>query len=502
MSKEDLMMPAEGQYRPTVEIKADSVNRTARRFTNADQQWFGRVTGDNNPLHLDFSWAAKTFPGKLVVHGVHAMLWGMDRHLSTHRGMPVRALQAVFLKPILVGDDVDTWSSADGAVLRLLVRDQPALEVRFRPEGAAVPVLPALTVSHGPDQVARERRAAELPGTSGAILPSPCVEELPHVFPTVATAIGAAPMAGLAALSTLIGMECPGLHSMLSEFEVSLVDPATPGPLIYQVSRYFSSFSRVEMEISGFGLAGSVAAFAGAPSPPPCRYEQVRKLVSPGDFTGQRPLVIGASSGLGAATARLLAAGGAQPVLTWCHSSGAAEEIARTVSSFDGQCELMQLDARRPHKGLAHLAKMNWRGAQAYFFASPRIFRRRLEAYQTEDLRDFVEVYVDGFYEIVRGLLKLRRGAPLAVFYPSTIAIEEPVQDLFEYSTAKWIGEQICSRLQKKNKTLAIKVVRLPRVATGQTRVHMKTHAETPEQVMLPIVKEMQAHLLRTVGQS
>lgn len=495
-------MPVEDQCRPSLAIKADPASRTTRRFTAADQQWFGRVTGDNNPLHVDPSWAAKTFPGKLVVHGVHAMLWGMDIHLNAHRTMPVRSLQAVFLKPILVGDDVDTWSTADGTVLRLLVRDQPVLEVRFGQERAAVSVLPALPVSHGLQQVARERLAAELPTSSGAILPSPCVEELPRMFPAVAVAIGTASMAGLAGISTLIGMECPGLHSMLSEFAVSLVDPATFGPLTYRVSRYLSTFSRVEMEISGLGLAGSVAAFAGEPSPPCSGYEQIRTLVSPGDFTGQRPLVIGASSGLGAATAYLLAAGGAQPILTWCNSPGAAEEIARTVARFGGQCDLMQLDVRNPHKGLASLAKANWPGAQAYYFASPRIFRRRLEIYQNEDLRDFVDVYVDGFYETVRGLLNLHPGAPLAIFYPSTIALEESVQELFEYSAAKRIGEQLCSRLQKKNKSLVMKVVRLPRVATGQTRAFLKTRAEMPEQVMLPIVREMQAPWSRTVGPS
>jgi hypothetical protein len=38
----------------------------------------------------------------------------------------------------------------------------------------------------------------------------------------------------------------------------------------------------------------------------------------------------------------------------------------------------------------------------------PRIFRRRIEPYQADDLRDFLNVFVDGFYETVRGLLEIR----------------------------------------------------------------------------------------------
>jgi nucleoside-diphosphate-sugar epimerase len=152
----------------------------------------------------------------------------------------------------------------------------------------------------------------------------------------------------------------------------------------------------------------------------------------------------------------------------------------------------VQLNAADPAAGLAALAQAGWQGAHMYYFASPRIFRRRLETYQSADLRDFLRVYVDGFHELVRGLLQLRAGAPLSVFYPSSVALDESRPELLEYALAKRAGEDLCERLQQAHKGLTIVVRRLPRVHTRQTMTFLNVKAEAPEQVMAPIVRLLQ----------
>jgi acyl dehydratase len=40
-----------------------------KTFTADDVETFARLTGDRNPLHFDESFARRTRPGRLIVHG-------------------------------------------------------------------------------------------------------------------------------------------------------------------------------------------------------------------------------------------------------------------------------------------------------------------------------------------------------------------------------------------------------------------------------------------------
>ena len=48
----------------------DAVHRYAFRFSQADVIDFARVTGDNNPLHLDAEFAANTPFKRPIIHGM------------------------------------------------------------------------------------------------------------------------------------------------------------------------------------------------------------------------------------------------------------------------------------------------------------------------------------------------------------------------------------------------------------------------------------------------
>jgi NAD(P)-dependent dehydrogenase (short-subunit alcohol dehydrogenase family) len=340
-----------------------------------------------------------------------------------------------------------------------------------------------------------DRRGEDLTGMGGEIELPAAVDELSTAFPHLARAAEPNFAVGLSAISTLVGMACPGLHSVLSE--ISATATATlRRTLAFNVVRHDRRLSRVEMSVIGPGLKGTVAAFAGQPDPPPLDDAAIRALAPRAVFAGQTPLIIGATSGLGAATARLLAAGGARPILGY-RDQNSAKAVLEAVRHL-GECELAPFDATAPAKGLRALTAMGWRGSEVYYFASPRIFRRRIEPYQAEDLGDFLSVFVNGFYNTVRGLLEIRAGEPLTVFYPSTAALDEPTPDLFEYRTAKLAGEELCKRLARKYQRLTIISARLPRIVTRQTRTLLKARAETPEAVLASFVREVQATVRQT----
>ncbi|OIN60086.1 MaoC family dehydratase [Arsenicibacter rosenii] len=54
----------------TPEFGLNAVHRYAFRFTQADVDDFARVTGDNNPLHLDPAFAAQTPFKRPIIHGM------------------------------------------------------------------------------------------------------------------------------------------------------------------------------------------------------------------------------------------------------------------------------------------------------------------------------------------------------------------------------------------------------------------------------------------------
>ena len=154
--------------------------------------------------------------------------------------------------------------------------------------------------------------------------------------------------------------------------------------------------------------------------------------------------------------------------------------------------ERLRLDVTSPTDGLAALERMGWSGGEVYFFASPRIFRRRLELYQAQDFSDFSAVYVSGFYELMRGLARLRPAAPLTVFYPSSVAVDKSPADMLEYALAKQAGEGLCAALARKYPRMRMVVERLPRIESRQTRSFVAVAAAKPAQIMLPIIRRVQ----------
>ena len=196
-------------------------------------------------------------------------------------------------------------------------------------------------------------------GRSGTVRLATTVDKMSARFPHAADYLGASAVGALLCLSRLVGMECPGLHSLFSEFEYqfTLADP--PDALHYNVASIDDRFRLLEIEVGGLGIRGRVEAFARTPPTTQASMQEVSSLVGPKEFVNQRALVVGGSRGLGELTAKVLAAGGGQPVITYAVGREDAERVAAEITQHGGYCTLLRYDVQCPPiaaVGLAHWA--------------------------------------------------------------------------------------------------------------------------------------------------
>ena len=80
---------------------------------------------------------------------------------------------------------------------------------------------PKMSVPDQPANFVRFEEMAKLSGWMDTLGPA---NEIQQYFPYASSAIGSSRVAAIALLSTLVGMICPGLHSLFGGFAVELVD--------------------------------------------------------------------------------------------------------------------------------------------------------------------------------------------------------------------------------------------------------------------------------------
>lgn len=462
-----------------------------RVFTMQDQKEFAYWTGDRNPLHLDPLWATSVYPGAVVVHGLHVVLWLIESWAPKIVG--VSQVSVRFLRPVLLGDVVSAAleERPGGAVIQAKVLGKPVvrLEIDFGPEPAMKAALDKS--ERQPRANPRQRNLASMLGASGEVW-IPSMALLSARFPQSSDRLGPLALAGLASLSPLVGMECPGLRSVFAEFRVTLNSGGSP--MRYNVTNVDNRFSRVEMNISGYGVSGRVVASV-LPNDDDCTsLPAVIGQVESNEFATSRPLVLGATSGLGAATALMLAAGGARPILGVHNSRLGEERVREQIASIGGSSQSIRFDVTNNADGLRALRELGWDGGSVFYFASPRIFRRRLQAFHETDWTDFEEIYVRGFSRTIRGLVEMNPQSSLAVLYPSSVAVESRPRDLLEYALAKQAGEGVCESIQREFSNVQILVVRFPRIDTRQTRSFLQADAADPGETLLPILRSFVNH--------
>jgi acyl dehydratase len=449
---------------------------TNRTFFDADQLAFAHLSGDFNPMHVDRLVARRLLFGRPVVHGVHALLWSLDEWCNAHQQpVVVEEMRVDFQRPIRVDEPVRyelRGGEQERTELVLHSQGRTAARVRIRwSYDAATRAAPALLDSGAPQKgQCMEHGEQDLEGRSGVLPLHLPRSEAEILFPRALQWLRPEFIAVLLASTRLVGMECPGLHSLYSHLSLT-TSPATrqssdPWVLGYRVESIDSRFRLATVRLDSVGLSGSLRAFV---RPAPRRqidFQVAQSTVIPGVFRGRRAWVVGGSRGLGEVAAKLLAAAGASVCITYHHGADDAERVASEIRRGGGVAEIRALDVLDLPDSLVDGEQYRGGPTDLLYFATPFITPGGSGKFSGKLFDNFSRYYVHGFVDLVNALVPhgLKR-----VLYPSSIYVEDPPENFAEYAAAKAAGEVACAALGKRHRDLVINRPRWPRLATDQT---------------------------------
>lgn len=464
-----------------------------RTFTSEDQVKFALLSCDYNPIHMDAIAARRTQAGAPVVHGIHALLWVLDELANSNVALNrVNQIRVQFSKFIYVGVELEIRQGSSRAGIRRfsVTGDGVSLMTVTLREGEQLhtraPEVRGPTLA--PRSTPAEPSLEDVADQKGWLVAAQSADAFQAAFPNASRMLDCRRLHTIAQLSYLVGMICPGLLSIFAKLELDILAPISGRAGLSFSSDLDERFRLVNLRVSGPGVAGTVAAFVRHPPVEPKSLTALSNIVEPAEFAGVTALIVGGSRGLGAITAKIVAAGGGRVILTYAKGQFDAEKIAREINSLraDASCEVLKLDVF--DKVQLDLVRLRGEVTELYYFATPQIFKQHSEGFSSSTFSRFIHAYVIAFAAICKSLTGDRR---LSVFYPSSIYVEQRPKGMTEYAMAKAAGEILCAELNDEHKNILFKVVRLPRVLTDQTATVVAEDSADALSIMLPIVRSM-----------
>jgi len=468
----------------TVAAKPDSnLILGTKTFTLEDQLEFARFSGDRNPIHIDPVVARRTLTGQCIVHGIHGLLWALEALLLKH-ALYVTHFKIRFLKPLFLNEAI------------VCSYNPKNNRISLETEGV---VLVTIAVSLGTvtpvelDDEARRARPTQPDSPSFSQCSAPGSRSLElagepaiarKLFPAFCQSYGLATAADLGAASYLVGMKCPGEHSLFASLTGAIAPAANPYG--YSVVESDERFSLIQLAFQGKTLSADIEAFY---RPKPSQNQPIAQLgqrVNAAEFKSVRALIIGGSRGLGEVVAKLIAAGGGQVVVTYHVGLADAQALCREITDWGGNGECVQYTAGGSANTTIDYSQFN----QIYYFATPKIAGKRARAFDQTQKNGYQTAYVEAFKTLYRAVASIQH--PCTVFYPSTVFIDATPKGLEDYAAAKLEGEAFCSQVNTQQNTVKVLIKRLPQLATDQNQALVENQLTDLVDCLLPVIQAMQ----------
>ncbi len=457
-----------------------------KRFAQTDQDGFAALSGDHNPLHVDATAARRTIFGGQVVHGMPVLLWALDR-LGESLGpgfRSLRTLDVTFRKPVTLHRDIAcAWQPGESGshVGRVTSACETMGEITITLEGAPENIIENVAPVSPPKGTPDDPQQDALSDHRGSIALHHDASASARAFPSLGRVLSGRDTAALLGLTRLVGMRCPGLHSIFSSIRLERgADGPRATELTYHVRKWDARLSFLELSVSSGDLVGSVQAFR---RPPPARqpaFEAIRALCRPGEFADQKVLVVGGSRGLGELTTKILAAGGADVTLTYSNGAADAGRVQQECASGGVRVGVRHLDVLEDS-----MAGETGDHTALYYFATPPI-QPSGAGLNPDLLRTYMDFYVTAPFRLMTALARTMTRC----FYPSTVFLDTHQREYREYCIAKAAGEEMVRHFASNAKKAAA-IPRLPRLLTDQTQALAPRRNPDATPIMLGHIRDL-----------
>ena len=472
-----------------------------KTFHGEDQQLFAEISGDCNPMHMDPVAARRLIAGQQVVHGIHILLNALEYWQNDTATSPA-SVSCNFNNPVSVGQSVvfsqtnelGGKSTIEASVNGLLcatiglVIGSERVQINKEPKLTdSAPVLDkcyidtrrALPIEEPPEFHVGKQYVLK-----------PDASAVSSVFPKCHRYLGDEGLASVVTLSFVVGMVCPGLHSVFSSVDIDFSHTSVDEHLLlFSVLKYDPRFRLFSIRLSGH-IQGDIKAFLRPPPQKQPSVQDISRFVGAEEFKGGRSLIIGGSRGLGEVTAKILAAGSGEVIITYAFGHEDAKAVCDEINSGGRSlCQATKLDLiRDPFRSI----NIDWTTVDTiYYFATPRIFRKKVDVFEPLLFREFCEFYIEKFYELCVFLEKTVTTRRILVYFPSTVFVEERPKGMAEYAMVKSAAEILVREINRSFLHLRVFTTRLPRLSTDQTAAILKVSAESNVATLLPVIRSL-----------
>jgi len=466
----------------------DGESLAKKVFSLEDSRAFALLSGDANPIHVDALAARRLLYGRSLVHGIHSLLWGLNQHVGEARIKVVPAsITVTFSRPVFHGDPVTSSviesKSPDEFRFSVLCRDADAAQVRLKMATDSAPNDDADWTT-GPDLgnlSCVELSEDDMADKSGTFPLGFDAERLAETFPALAATEWRGTVAMLLGLTRLVGMECPGLHSIFTSLKMKASDEGEPS-LRYGVKRWDTRFQSLSLSVDAGRWSGTVGTIV-RPSPvAQPSISEIKASVKLGSLEGRHALIIGGSRGLGEVAAKILAAAGSKATITYHRGKTEAGAVVSDIVADGGEARALAFDVTKPDKNSLELASLP-RITDIYYFASPKIVANMTETFDSALFEHYLDFFVRPLPAVL-ALLQDHLNEEFSFYWPSTSFIDKPEPGFQEYVNAKIDGEAFCHMLAGNAPKARFSMPRLPRMRTDQTQSILPLALADPVQIL------------------
>jgi NADP-dependent 3-hydroxy acid dehydrogenase YdfG len=470
----------------------------SKQFSAQDQELFASLSFDRNPMHMDPIAARRLLTGHPVVHGIHVLLTALEYWVNEHALTPT-FLDCSFNNAINIEDIVAFKQRNQGDGLFLIEASVNGLlcaKLRITASTSASPPRGSVVRAH--PNAARDDSFLERVGTpldeppvhhlnQQYLVPVDTVDLNAH-FPRACHHLGSSRTAGLLALSYFVGMVCPGLNSIFSTVSLKL-DESTPDTesIRFSVDQYDERFRLFHVSLEGT-LSGRLTAFLRPSPQQQLTMAEVSEKVTPREFEGTRSLVIGASRGLGEMAAKILAAGGGKVTISYAQGLTDIETVNADINaSGSGASDVLKLDVTSGNFGAIDFESLD----AIYFFATPRIGRKKAGVFDSTLFNEFISFYVESLYKLCLHIEATALTRKMRIYVPSSVFIAERPDGMAEYAMAKAAAEVMIEDINRSFRKVSIVATRLPKLSTDQTSSVLKESTGDNLDTLLPVIRVM-----------